>query len=173
MGAIFPGDGTERTDYPLITTSKLEGATESVPQLQPQILAQMCDRGIEHKKLSVKYLTSFAWGVRDGDPELVYPLCFGTGLFPEFNFTMSERLAMMLIEQDWERGFPLFVDLQDHIPYPISGGYISVEPRMQTKFKLNQAVPERQRVRIGYFLAQWPKHRLRTFPLSTPMDSPP
>lgn len=158
MGAIFPGDGTERADYPLITTNKLHaevGVTNSVPQLQPQILAQMCDRGIEFEKLSVEYLTSFAWSVKDEDPGLVYPLCFGTGLFPEFNFTMSEQLAMMLLEQDWELGFLLFVDLQDHVPFPISGGYISVEPRMQTEIALNQAVPERQRVRIGFFLAQW------------------
>ncbi|KAK5657502.1 hypothetical protein OQA88_3074 [Cercophora sp. LCS_1] len=145
--------------YPLMASAALADSNgEKLPAMQPQILTQACLRTVEVDRLSLEYLTGYEWGARSSDPELLGGyLCFGTGLYPAFNFTMNDELASLLLRQDWVKGFHLFVDLQDHVPFPISGGYITVEPsrRPELVAELAEDAGFYQNMRIAFFIAQW------------------
>ncbi|KAK3369778.1 hypothetical protein B0T24DRAFT_708781 [Lasiosphaeria ovina] len=124
---------------------------QTLPTKQPRVLAQLCAHMINSTKPTMDYLTSGAnWGgpmTNPGDEGVLYG-CFGTGLYPAFRFSMPEEIAAQILEQNWETGFTLFVDLQGQIPYPISGGFISLAANKTG----DQGI---RRLNIGFFVASF------------------
>lgn len=122
------------------------------PSLQPQILAHSCFGMVTTSKISLEYLISAGWDEPTEDFSSPftenYSNCFATGWFPGFEFRMTETLATQLLRQNWATGFLLFVDIQDQVPFPISGAYISVGTK-----ELSTQVD--QRMEIVYFVASW------------------
>ncbi|KAK1756322.1 hypothetical protein QBC47DRAFT_412890 [Echria macrotheca] len=143
-----PGDQLE-----LITSLSFEGENESLPSRQPQVLVQECKLTINTRNLSVAVLTSFDWANwQDAAHGRAITGCFGAGFYPSFPFKMTDKIAELLMKQDWTRGFAVFVDLQDQIPFPISGAYIA------TASPYSPQAPGEQgwvRLAIGYFVASW------------------
>ncbi|KAK4446549.1 hypothetical protein QBC34DRAFT_411428, partial [Podospora aff. communis PSN243] len=155
-------NGTGET-YPIIVASALAAGSKILPDMQSQILTHSCIRTIDNRELSVDYLVSFPWGTTEGsDQNLAQTPCFETGPYPAFEFAMNRRLATELMQRNWTKGFTHFVDLQDHVPYPISGGYVAVRPIPKPDLigGSHSSFPDGryfQVIEIGYVVAQWVK----------------
>ena len=135
------------TNIDVITSSTWSARNRTMPSIQPQILTHTCRGSITTSELSLEYLMSVGWG-EELEGERNYANCFVTGWFPGFQFRMTERLATQLLRQNWTTGFALFVDIQDQVPFPISGAYIIVG----TKSEADQTI---QPMEITYFVASW------------------
>ncbi|KAK5653800.1 hypothetical protein OQA88_7958 [Cercophora sp. LCS_1] len=126
----------------------------SLPILQPQVLSQSCLTNIRAVNLTVDSLVSAPLNINNVGIELDGNSCFGTGFYPAFNFSFTESVASQLMSKNWTAGFLSFIDIQDSVPYPVSGGYVRVYP-------VDPSTPpqdrEYQEIEIGYILAQWAK----------------
>jgi len=123
-----------------------------LPTLQPQVLAQSCVTSIRTVNLTVASLVSSSLNLNIFGTERDGNACFGTGFYPAFAFSFSETVASQLISQNWTAGFVEFVDMQESIPHPVSGGYVRVYPIDPSSPPQDR---EFQSIEIGYYLAQW------------------
>lgn len=135
------------TGIDVITSSTWSARNRTLPSMQPQILTHTCAGSITTSELSLEYLMSVGWG-EELEFERNYANCFGTGWYPGFQFRMTETLATQLLRQNWTTGFALFVDIQDQVPFPISGAYIIVGTK-------SEADETTQPMEITYFVASW------------------
>lgn len=158
------------TSTDIITSSSWNARNKTLPSMQPQVLAHTCRGSITTSELSLDYLTSVGWSEELEELEFGanYGNCFGTGWYPGFQFRMTEALATQLLRQNWTTGFTLFVDIQDQVPFPISGAYISVGTK-------RQADETTQLMELTYFVASWARaaptsiryfNRVRTAPVT-------
>ena len=100
------------------SVAKSPWATESQPvaRKQPLVLEQCCY--VDIPCTGIPNTTAVLLSNTSG--------CFGDGIYPAFDFSISETLAEELGGgQNWTSGFLAFVDIQDHVPYPISAAAVS------------------------------------------------